>query len=86
MRSYWIEQVAALVYKTDINGCGCSAALTTLHLSTKVGTKTGPPVAVAQSVYFTCGLKAMEFVWRGTKFTNTAAIYRRIVPDLDDRW
>jgi hypothetical protein len=58
------RKVAASVYKTEINGRGGSGALTTRHpsLSIKVGTKIRPPVSVAQSVYFACGLKATEFV------------------------
>jgi hypothetical protein len=33
------------------------------HLSADVGTKFRQQVAVAQSVYFACGLRAMEFVF-----------------------
>jgi hypothetical protein len=55
------EKIATPV-KKQIYGRGSSAVLTTRHpsISAKVGTKIGRPVAVAQSVEFTCGIKVTE--------------------------
>jgi hypothetical protein len=53
------EKVTAPVKKIEINGLGCSA---------KVGIKISSPVAVAQSVYFACRLKAMELFYSSLKF------------------
>jgi hypothetical protein len=67
MKIYLREKLAAPVYKSEINGRGVSAALTTRHPSSPFPkifvTKTCRPVAVARSVYFACGLKAKEFLF-----------------------
>jgi hypothetical protein len=63
MRRYLKNKVAAPVYKTEINGRGVSAALTTRHPSIRrIGIKIGRQIVVVQSVEFACGLKATEFV------------------------
>jgi hypothetical protein len=61
MMSYLKEKVAAPDMKTEINDCGVSAALTTQHPSIhEFGTKIRRTLAIAQSVYFTSGLKTRE--------------------------
>jgi hypothetical protein len=58
------RKVAAQVWKTEINDRDGYAPL-----SAKVGTKFRRQVAVAQSVYFVCGLKAAEFVFYAVRFS-----------------
>jgi hypothetical protein len=56
MKNYMKGKLTAPVYKTEINGRGCDNSL-----SARVGIKIRRTLAVAQSVYFACGLKATEF-------------------------
>jgi hypothetical protein len=68
------ENVAAPVKNTEINDRRGSAALTKRHpLSAKVGTKFRREVAVGQSVYFACRLRATESVCESEDSTKTYA-------------
>jgi hypothetical protein len=60
------RKAAAPVCKTEINYRGGSEVLITQHpYIRKFGNKFRLQVAVAQSVYFACGLKAKEYVLFG---------------------
>jgi hypothetical protein len=60
---YWLR--SRKLRLTTVGDPPCSPRDT--PLSTKVGTKFRQQVAVVQSVYFVCGLKATEFVFQRTQ-------------------
>jgi hypothetical protein len=63
VRSYFKEKVVVPVYKTEINGRReLPRSPHDTPLSAKIATKIRGSAAIAQSVQFACGLKAMKFV------------------------